>query len=83
MKGECVACFPPGGQETATHVSPCSGRAGGSPGQKESIGSSYGCIDVTPILTNEFSELLQVLGKMTRRVACKARFFGMGGVLRW
>lgn len=77
LKGECVACFPPGGQETAAHVSSCSGRVGGSPGERESVGSSYGCINVTPILTNELLELLQVLGEITRSVACKAIFFGM------
>lgn len=76
LKGECVACFPPGGQETAAHVSSCSGRAGASPGEQESIGSSYGCINITPILTNEF---LEVLGKITRRVAWKAGFLGMSG----
>lgn len=56
-------------------MSSCAGRVGGSPGEKESVASSYGCINITPILTNELWELLQVLGKITRSVACKAIFF--------
>lgn len=52
---------------------------GGSPGEKGSVGRSYGCINITPILTNDFLELLQILGKIPRSVACKAIFLGMGG----
>lgn len=50
---------------------------GGSPGEKESVGHSYGCINITPILTNFFFlSYCRFLGKLQGVVLVKPYFLG-------